>query len=95
MVEGVGLMTQRERKYFRLMAYLAALGNPKITLTFAHIEAILGSDLPATALSGSSGWWSNEPGHSQTDAWLNAGWRVAHVSRVNQTVTFRRIQENE
>jgi hypothetical protein len=87
-------MTQRERKYFRLMAYLAALGNPKITLTFAHIAAIIERELPATALSGSSSWWTNRPGYSQSDAWLTAGWRVSHVSRVDQTVTFMRIPED-
>jgi hypothetical protein len=74
-------MTPVARKYLPLGAYLSALGNREITFTFAHIAQIIGSELPPSATTLGSSWWSNQPGHSQADAWLNAGWRVTRVSQ--------------
>jgi hypothetical protein len=94
MVKSVGVMTAVAQKYLPLMNYLCAFGNPAITLTFTHIERIIGSEIPASALRRGN-WWANNPGHSNADAWLNAGREVADVNYRVQTVTFTRLREDE
>ncbi len=76
--------------YQPLGAYLARQPGPTHPLTFREIEAILGRPLPRSALAeGARAWWTNDPGHSQTDyGWLAAGWQVDSVDRGRQTVTF-------
>jgi hypothetical protein len=85
-------LTPVARKYHPLMAYLSILDVGEIILSFRDIADILGSELPPSALKVGNGWWSNQPGKPQSDAWLNAGWRVSRVSRADQTATFTRIR---
>jgi hypothetical protein len=78
--------------YSRLTAYLTARQEQRIILTFTQLEqAILLAPLPYGA-RGRASWWSNVPnrGTPWNRAWLDAGWRVAFVDRIAETVTFER-----
>ena len=77
-------------KYRPLAQCLAAQPGDRVILTFAAVEAILGTPLPATAY-GYRQWW-REPGRSHTEAWLDAGWRVQAVSLSRHIVTFIRTE---
>ena len=84
-----------EDKYGPLRGYFE--GQPRtttdISLSFAHIEAILGSDLPASARLYRQ-WWSNDWNHVQAQAWLAAGWRTELVSYAMGEVWFGRVGDS-
>lgn len=61
-----------------------------IRVAFQDIEALLPEPLPSTAREHES-WWSNDYlNHSQSLAWLEAGWRVRDVNLAAGEVTFQR-----
>ncbi|WP_445819612.1 DUF7662 domain-containing protein [Bradyrhizobium sp. ISRA442] len=78
--------------YDPLQQRLARVQDRTVRLTFAEIEALLGRSLPASAYRFSA-WWGNETsrtaGHTQSRAWLLAGFR-ARVSLKLRTVEFER-----
>ena len=83
-------------KYEPLRRHLAGLPAAvrEVTLTFAELEAILGTPLPATAW-GRKFWVNTSAAMGatmQARAWRVAGWRVAgHALRATPpTVTFVR-----
>jgi hypothetical protein len=78
-------------QYQPLGEWLAACTIPRVTLTFAMIEAILGHALPSTAWS-SSTWWrhSDERQQGPGGVWWAAGWQLAAVDRRQAQVTFVR-----
>lgn len=64
-----------------------------VKLNFSEIENIIGSPLPQSAYKHRS-WWANDPiSHTQSQEWLNVGWRVSSVSFPSQMVSFARIEE--
>ena len=65
-------------KYGRLCEHLRALQETEWRASFAEIEEVLGLDLPASARSHAA-WWSNDDGHSQARAWLDAGFRTSEL----------------
>ena len=84
-------------KYDRLASYLQEL--PRYTeereLSFAKIESIIDAELPASAREHRS-WWANDPaGHTQSQQWLDVGWRVSSVNIPEQTATFSRMKDRE
>jgi hypothetical protein len=71
----------------------AAAVDQQILYQFADIEKILGIPLPSSARNYRQ-WWENQADTSnrpQADAWKTAGFEVAKVDLVNETVTFKRI----
>lgn len=77
-------------KYRPLFNHLRRNGQDEVTLTFAKIEALLGSNLPASARS-HRGWWSNRSeGGLQSQAWMKAGYHVAELDLAQERVTFRK-----
>jgi len=81
-------------KYANLSVMLSrrARFSGEIKLSFAEIEGIIGDKLPKSAYE-DKGWWSNIRGRTQSEAWLNVGWRVKEVNLEEKTVTFiREIQ---
>lgn len=59
--------------------------------TFGEIEDILGFELPASARKGRD-WWSNltwKYGRPIDLSWAKAGWQVAEVDPVAETLVFR------
>jgi hypothetical protein len=55
--------------------WLAQTSLNRVTLGFAEIEAIIGAELPSSALTHNA-WWSNSTSHPLARVWLGAGWRV-------------------
>lgn len=64
-----------------------------IELTFAQVEAILGSPLPASATKLTT-WWTNVHPKIQSHrtAWLNHGWMVSEFDLQTKRVKFVRAQ---
>lgn len=81
-------------KYEPITLFLEGREETPIDLSFDAIEAVLGFDLPASA-SRFDEWWSNDStSHSQSRAWLAAGYRVARIDRKARRVTFAKIPES-
>lgn len=77
-------------KYHALFKYLNDLDQAEVGLTFAQIEAMLGSDLPPSART-RRGWWSNRSrGALQASAWMAAGYHVLALDLAHERVTFAR-----
>lgn len=57
-------------------------------MTFSELEKTLGFVLPKSAYAYKA-WWANG-GHSQAQAWLNAGYKVKRADWQTQTVCFYR-----
>ena len=84
-------------KYEPLELHLRAIPKEQreVTLSFAEIGRILGSPLPASALTHRP-WWGNQQdsqGRPQAHAWLSAGFEVDTVnqgSSSSASVRFRR-----
>jgi hypothetical protein len=76
-------------KYRPLLDYLKAHQGNAVTLTFRHIEKILGARLPKSARQYRH-WWANDKTgtHSQAYAWLAAGRKVVRVDLLDQRVMF-------
>ena len=63
-------------KYYPLYDYLQRCGEEETALTFAEIEAMMGSTLPASARQRKN-WWSNRdtascpPGQGLGQCWIS------------------------
>lgn len=71
-------------KYYPLYQYLEQSGEQEVTLTFAAVESLLNSPLPASARK-QRGWWSNR----DTSVWLSAGYDVVDLDLKEERVVFR------
>jgi hypothetical protein len=77
-------------KYDPLKWHLAKVSGDECRLRFSDLERILGCALPKSAHSYQA-WWSNKKkGHSQTDAWIDAGWDIGSIDLKGQKVLFVR-----
>ncbi len=77
-------------KYDPLKRYLEAAGEPVVELSFAQIEEIIGSTLPASARKHVA-WWSNNPtNHVNAQAWLSAGYLSKGVDIAGEQLAFSR-----
>lgn len=76
-------------KYYPLYDYLQRCNDEETALTFAEIESMMGSSLPASARHRKN-WWSNRdtPSALQAGAWVSAGYHVKTVDIEQGTVTF-------
>lgn len=72
-------------KCYLLEMHLDRQSAHQITLTFPEIEKVIGEPLPPSAYKYPA-WWANG-GHSQADAWLNAGWKVGELN-LGKSVVF-------
>lgn len=77
------------RKYDPLCDYLSKADKDNISLTFTEIEDIISDDLPHSARNHRA-WWANG-GHSQSHAWLNAGYSVIVVDFALERVIFEKL----
>ena len=79
-------------KYYPLFLILQQAAGAPVTLSFAQIEALLGTSLPGSART-RAGWWSNRSkGAVQAAAWMDAGYHVNSVDLAAQTVQFGKAQ---
>ena len=83
-------------KYDALKEHLLAISQDKkeISLSFRQLEAILGFELPKSAVDYRQ-WWGNQcvlGNRSQAEAWLAAGFQVDGVQlrKPGGSVRFRR-----
>ncbi len=78
------------KKYDPLRKFLFADPVLPLTLSFAQVEQILGSELPQSAY-GRTQWWANEkrptPTHEHSMSWLAAGLK-AQPDLLHHRVTF-------
>lgn len=64
-------------------------GETRLRVAFQDIERILGDSLPESARNHSS-WWANDSSsHTQSAAWMQAGWLVESADLNAQEVFFR------
>lgn len=76
-------------KYYPLDMYLDSQSDPEIMLTFREIEKVIRGALPQSAYRYPA-WWANG-GHTQANAWLNAGWKVDEL-RLGEYVIFTKYR---
>ena len=80
-------------KYTPLESYLKNLpaGQRQARLSFAEIEAILKTALPASAYEDER-WWrhATEANHASPRAWTSAGWSIARLDVAEKWVEFSR-----
>lgn len=75
-------------KYQALHLYLRQQHEDTVTLTFAAIEAMVGTPLPPSART-QRAWWSNRSrGAVQAVAWMSAGYHVQTIDLTSEQVTF-------
>ena len=76
-------------KYAPLTSYLSGRPVDEVGMSFAEIEAVIGSPLPNSKLH--PAWWSNNPSNNvMTKAWLAAGYRTERVDTAAERLVFRR-----
>jgi hypothetical protein len=79
-------------KYDALGDYLKHQRGDAVPLTFAQIEKIIGSKLPASASY--RAWWSNNDFNSvMTTVWLEAGFKSEQVDMQKRKIVFRRVRK--
>lgn len=77
-------------RYGPLHRHLVGLAEREVSLSFDEVERLIDRSLPASARQHRA-WWSNGS-HSQSRAWLDAGYEVADVDQRSERVRFRRVE---
>ena len=78
-------------KYAALTKHLSSRGHSRVAMTFAEIEAVLGSPLPGSARSHRP-WWANSGhGHVQSKGWLDAGYQSEQVDLEGEKLVFAKL----
>lgn len=62
-----------------------------VTLKFARIDGLIGSNLPMSAYRDPL-WWSNKSSSTHAKAWLDAGWEVQEVNLKEGFVIFKKVR---
>jgi len=82
-------------KYSALGEYLKHQRRDVVPMTFAEIEKITGTKLPASARKHRP-WWSNNPDNSvMTKVWLDAGFASERVDMPARKLVFRRVRKQD
>jgi hypothetical protein len=78
-------------KYDRLGDFLKSQHHERVPVSFADVERITQTKLPASAHKHRP-WWSNNATNSVlTRVWLEAGFESEQVDRAGQKLVFRRV----
>lgn len=81
-------------KYDPLGEFLRGQPKAEVPLSFADIERITRTKLPASARY--RAWWSNNPTNSvMTKVWLEAGFETEQVDMAARKLVFKRIRKAE
>lgn len=89
--------TPDESRYAPLAIWLQSQTSEqdKLLLTFRQVEEIIGAGLPPSARQHRN-WWANDSvGHTQSQQWLDAGWRVSNINMTEERVVFSPIGERQ
>jgi hypothetical protein len=62
-----------------------------VTLKFARIDGLIGSNLPMAAYRDPL-WWSNASSSLHAKAWLDGGWEVQEVNFKEGYVVFKKVR---
>ena len=77
-------------KYAPLAVHLRESGRDALPMTFAEIESVIGTGLPASAFEHRA-WWSNNPTNNvMTRIWREAGYVSAEVDLADRKLVFRK-----
>ena len=77
-------------KYTALGRYLHETGRDTVTISFAEIERILGTALPASARTHRAWWSNNAENNVATREWLGAGYQTQQVDIKRGRLVFRK-----
>lgn len=77
-------------KYEPLAQFLKGLSNDVWDARFDEVAEVLGFNLPESAHKYPAWWANQEPGHSQTSGWRDAGWDTSKVDLASKRVRFVR-----
>lgn len=77
-------------KYEPLTQYLQNQPVEIWDARFSDVESVLGFSLPRSAHQYPAWWANQEPGHSQTRGWRDAGWETGRVDLSAKKVRFKR-----
>ena len=80
-------------KYQALKDHLLRRTEPRIPMTFAEIERIIGASLPPSARRHRAWWSNNGRNNVMTRFWLEAGYRTAQVDIAGERLVFERIAD--
>lgn len=91
------VISPRDSRYTPLALYLQQqlLDHKQLQLTFTEIEKIIQDRLPESARSQRQFWANDSVGHTQSQQWLEAGWRVSTINLSEQKITFARLEERQ
>jgi hypothetical protein len=79
-------------KYEPLTHYLENRSEEIWDARFSDVERVLGFALPRSAHEYPAWWANQEPGHSQTRGWRDAGWETGGIDLAAKKVRFRRCR---
>ncbi|MBV9571333.1 MAG: hypothetical protein JO056_08840 [Alphaproteobacteria bacterium] len=81
-------------KYQPLAEFLKRSSASQVPMTFAEVEALLGTRLPVSAYEHPA-WWANDAGksHVQAKAWLSAGYETGQVDKHGKKLVFQRVAQ--
>ncbi|MEW6767545.1 MAG: hypothetical protein AB1342_05880 [Pseudomonadota bacterium] len=78
-------------KYESLGDFLKSQRANRVPMSFAEIERVTGTKLPASAKY--RAWWSNNSFNSvMTKVWLEAGFESEQVDMAGRKLVFRRVR---
>lgn len=80
-------------KYEPLTHYLENRPDEIWDAQFAEIERVLGFPLPTSAHEYPAWWANQQPGHSQTRGWRDAGWETGRVDLAGKRLRFVRSRK--
>lgn len=79
-------------KYEPLGEFLKSQRTDRVPMSFAEIERVTGTKLPASAQKHRP-WWSNNAKNSvMTKVWLEAGFESEQVDMAGRKLVFRRVR---
>jgi len=80
-------------KYEPLGDFLKNQKTDSVPMSFAEIERVTGTKLPASAQY--RAWWSNNSFNSvMTKVWLDAGFESEQVDMAHRKLVFRRVRSS-
>lgn len=82
--------TSHESKFGALNKYLCELKQDKITMSFADIEKIIGTELCKSAYNYSA-YWQPSPTHILPNTILDAGYKIESVNLLAKNITVEKL----
>lgn len=80
------------RDYKGLTRTLEGTAEHERPMTFAEVEEVIASPLPASARKHQA-WWANTATHSHAASWMRAGWRTSRLNLASERLVFVRGQK--